>query len=314
MRTHLPISYGNEFAKCFYLSDAPSLLMKPLSRSQLAVTRLTLKEGLPEPSASVKPEKAFTISVHLIDPVFRGWGTWVAGKFLKVNSWTAGGIGIYDLESDPRALRNSPFDSVHHNLPRTTLDGFTEDAGLPKVDTFLCDQGTRDDVLYHLTLMLLPYLGSGNQLSDLFFDYFLLMFCTRLVETYGSLRTSPTIHRGGLAPWQMRRARALLDQHPAGDLRLHTLAAECGLSVCHFARSFKRSFGSSVHRYLIHQRVEAAQSLLLHSDHSLAAIALETGFSDQAAFSRTFGAIVGISPGRWRRCHSTRAIAPDNLA
>jgi AraC-like DNA-binding protein len=305
MRTRLPISYGNEFAKCFYLSDAPSLLLNPLSRSQLAVTRLTLKEGMPEPSASVHPEKAFTISVHLIDPVFQGWGTWVAGKFRKVNSWAAGGIGIYDLESDPRALRNSAFDSVHYNLPRTTLDGFTEDAGLPKVDTLLCDQGTRDNVLYHLTLMLLPYLGPGNRLSDLFFDSFLLMFCTCLVQTYGSVRTTPTIHRGGIAPWQMRRTRELLDQHPAGDLRLHTLARECGLSVSYFARSFKRSFGSSVHRYFILQRVEAAQSLLLRSDHSLAAIALETGFSDQAAFSRTFGAIVGTSPGRWRRCRQS---------
>jgi AraC family transcriptional regulator len=311
MRTRLPISYGNEFAKCFYLSEAPSLLMKPLSRSQLAATRLTLKQGLPEPSASVHPEKAFTIAVHLIDPVFQGWGTWVAGKFLKVDSWRAGGIGIYDLESDPRALRNSPFDSVHYNLPRTTLDGFTEDAGLPKVDTLLCDQGTRDDVLYHLTLMLLPYLGPNNQLSDLFFDNFVLMFCTRLVETYGSVRTSPTIHRGGLAPWQMRRTRELLDQHPAGNLRLQKLAEECGLSLSHFARSFKHSFGSSVHRYLLLQRVEAAQSLLLHSDHSLATIALESGFSDQASFSRTFGAIVGTSPGRWRRQCATRHIQTE---
>ena len=106
----------------------------------------------------------------------------------------------------------------------------------------------------------------------------------------------------------MRRTRELLDQHPAEDLRLHKLAEECGLSVSHFARSFKRSFGSSVHRYLILQRVEAAQSLLLHSDHSLAGIALETGFSDQAAFSRTFGAIVGTSPGRWQKQYGHKRI------
>src|SRR5580692_8239343 len=300
MRTHLPISYGNEFAKCFYLNEAPSLLMRPLSRAQLAVTRLTLKDGLPEPSASVRQEKAFTISVHLIDPVFAGWGTWVAGKFLRVKSWTAGGIGIYDLESDPRALRNTAFDSIHYNLPRTTLDAFTEDCGLPKVDTLLCDQGTPDPVLYHLTRMLLPSLGLRNQLSDLFLDHFVLMLCGRLVDRYASVRATPTVHHGGLAPWQMRRTRELLDQHLAGDLRLAMLAQECGLSVSHFARCFKRSFGSSVHRYVILQRVETAKGLLLHSGHSLSDIAMQTGFSDQAAFSRTFGTIVGTTPGRWR--------------
>jgi AraC-like DNA-binding protein len=100
----------------------------------------------------------------------------------------------------------------------------------------------------------------------------------------------------------------------AGDLRLAKLAQECGLSVSHFARAFKRSFGSSVHRYLILQRVEAAKALLQHSNHSLSEIALQTGFSDQPAFSRTFGAIVGTTPGRWRhqyRRERSNETAPD---
>ena len=314
MRTHLPISYGNEFAKCFYLQGAPSLLMRPLSRSQLAVTRLTLKDGLSEPSASVRPEKAFTISVHLVDPVFQDWGTWVAGTFLKVQSWRAGGVGIYDLESDPRALRNTAFDSVHYNLPRSTLDAFTEDIGVPKIDTLLCEQGTPDPVLYYLTQMILPHLGSHAQVADLFFDHFVLMLCGRLVNTYNAVRAVPTLHRGGLAPWQARRARELLDQHLSGDLRLARLAHECGLSVSHFARSFKRSFGASVHRYLILQRVEMAKALLRFSSCSLPEIALQSGFSDQPAFSRTFSSVVGTPPGKWRSRHGrhiVREALPD---
>ena len=314
MRTHLPISYGNEFAKCFYLNEAPSLLMRPLSRSQLAVTRLTLRDGLPEPTASVQPEKAFTSSVHLIDPVCQGWGTWVAGKFLKVKSWRAGGVGIFDLESDPRAVRNTPFDNVHYNLPRSTLDAFTEDIGLRKIDALLCEQGTPDPVLYHLTQMILPQLGSHAQLEDLFFDHFVLMLCGRQVNAYNSVKVAPTIHRGGLAPWQARRARELLDQHLSGDLRLARLAQECGLSVSHFARSFKRSFGASVHRYLILQRVETAKALLRHSSCSLPEIALQSGFSDQPAFSRTFSALVGTPPAKWRSQHGrhTWPEAPPN--
>jgi len=34
---------------------------------------------------------------------------------------------------------------------------------------------------------------------------------------------------------------------------------------------------------------------------AIADIAMRAGFSDQAAFTRAFGRIVGDSPGRWRR-------------
>jgi Helix-turn-helix domain len=44
-----------------------------------------------------------------------------------------------------------------------------------------------------------------------------------------------------------------------------------------------------------------AKTLLSTSDRSLSEVALEAGFSDQAAFSRTFKALVGASPGQWKR-------------
>src|ERR1700680_300387 len=248
MRTHLPILYGNELARHFSVVAAPSLMMKPLSRAQLAATRLTCQGGLPGLSGRVRPEKAFSIAVHLVDPVFQKWGTWVDGKFVKVKSWRRGGIGIWDVESDPRSLRDTGWDCVHYTVPRSTLDGFTEDAGLPRVDTLLCEQGTHDPILYHLTQMLLPSFGSPHQSPDLFFDHFVLMMCGRLVNAYNSVKAVPHTYRGGLAPWQARRARELLDQHLNGGVRLATLAHECGLSVSHFTRSFRQSFGASVHR------------------------------------------------------------------
>jgi AraC family transcriptional regulator len=300
MRTHLPVSYGDAFARCFYLEQAPSILMRPLSRHQLAATRLSCKAGLPDPSASVRPEPAFTISVHLTDPQFRGWGTWVSGTFQKVNSWQAGGIGIYDLESDPIAFRPTGFDAVHYNLPRTTLDAFTEDHCMSRVRALLCEQGTKDPVIYHMTQILLPSLGANAQLSDLFFEHFVQMFVGRLVETYSALKLPVERRRRGLARWQMSRARELLDQHPQGDISLARLARECGLSVSQFARSFKQSFGSSAHRYLILQRIEQAKTLLMHSNRGLSEIGLKLGFCDQAAFSRTFRSFVGIPPGKWR--------------
>lgn len=68
-----------------------------------------------------------------------------------------------------------------------------------------------------------------------------------------------------MAPWQQRRAAGLLTENLEGHIRLADLAYECRLSVSHFARSFKRSFGTSVHRYIISLRIAKAKSLLSNS-------------------------------------------------
>jgi AraC family transcriptional regulator len=107
-----------------------------------------------------------------------------------------------------------------------------------------------------------------------------------------------------LAVWQQDRAIELLSEHLEGDIALADLATECKLSPGRFMRAFKKSFGVPVRRYLLHRRVQAAKSLLLYSDKSLLKVALETGFTDQPAFNRSFREIVGTSPGHWRRANA----------
>jgi AraC family transcriptional regulator len=92
-----------------------------------------------------------------------------------------------------------------------------------------------------------------------------------------------------------------------GDIRLPELAHECGLSVSHFTRAFRRSFGMSPYRWLLERRIDYAKALLATSDLPIANIALQSGFSDQTAFTRAFGRIVGDSPGRWKRAVTSRA-------
>jgi AraC family transcriptional regulator len=301
MKRIVPITYGSELAQHFRIQSAHSILIETTIGTPVAATRLVAAGGTPDPTIKLTPEKGFTIPVHLIPSAPRKWGTWVDGKYYKVDHWLAGGIAIYDLESDPRALRNSAFDSVHFNVPRTTLDCFAEDLGLPRVITLPCTQGTLDHVLYHLARLILPALEpSAPRPPTLFLDHFVLMLCGHLITTYGSVTIAQAPYQGGLAAWQKRRVLDLLGQRLDGDLRLSKLAEECGLSVSHFARSFKKSFGVTVHRYLILKRVERSKQLLTDSPMSLSMIALQSGFSDQAAFSRTFGAFVGTSPAKWR--------------
>jgi transcriptional regulator GlxA family with amidase domain len=87
----------------------------------------------------------------------------------------------------------------------------------------------------------------------------------------------------------------------SGDIPLRALAMECGLSVSHLSRAFRRSVGTPPHRRLLLQRIEHAKRLLRDSRASLADIACTTGFSSQSHFTRCFSARTGVTPGRWRR-------------
>jgi AraC family transcriptional regulator len=293
------LNVGHDFGKFFRLREAPSLLLASRHRPQMAITRITVPSGLQDPAGPIHRERGFTIPVYLRQPTCQNWGTWVDGKFFPVAHWSEGGIGIYDMESNPRAWRTSAYDCVHFNLPRKTLDAFTSDSELRRVDTLSCPQGQRDDVLFGLAKFILPWLGDEARLCDLTFDYFVQMFCSHLAASYGNVQLSQK-PAGGLAPWQRRRVTEMMDDGLDQMLRLSDLAQECDLSVSYFTRAFKKSFGMPAHRYLMQRRVEFAKVLLKNSSIALVDIALRSGFCDQAAFSRAFRAVVGRPPKRWR--------------
>jgi AraC family transcriptional regulator len=109
------------------------------------------------------------------------------------------------------------------------------------------------------------------------------------------------IPRGGFAAWQSRRLAAHVDANLAGKLVVKDLAASLDISVGHFCRAFKRTFGTPARVWIRQRRIERAQGLMLTSGASLTEIALSCGMSDQSHFTRSFRRIVGESPSSWRQ-------------
>jgi AraC family transcriptional regulator len=307
-------AYGAQMAKYFTMNQPPTVAIDSavsVVRPQLAITRLIARSGIPERTASIPSEKAYVVSVHLNHANSGEWELWTDGKYTKTGVWPVGGVAMCDLESNSSIRNPGPIDWIHYHVPRATLDSLTDDARMPRVKRLHCVYGSSDPVLYHLTQLMLPCLDRPEMFSPLFMDSFTLMICSHLVERYGQIREAMPQIKGGLSPWQRRRVVELLQEHLDGGLKLATLAEECRLSVSHFARSFRRSFGTSAHRYLILHRVEIAKILLSETNSSLVEIAAQTGFSDQAALTRTFANVVGVTPGKWRREHSRRGIFVD---
>ena len=105
----------------------------------------------------------------------------------------------------------------------------------------------------------------------------------------------------GLLPWQVRRVRDYIDADLHGAMSLSVAAAHAHLSPGYFSRRFRQSFGVTFSRFVAARRVERARGLLVGGAGKLCEIALACGFADQAHFTRTFGNLMGCSPGRWRR-------------
>jgi AraC family transcriptional regulator len=109
------------------------------------------------------------------------------------------------------------------------------------------------------------------------------------------------IPRGGFATWQSRRLAAYVDANLDGKIVIKNLAASLDLSVGHFCRAFKRTFGMPARIWIRRRRIELAQGLMLTTGASLSEIALSCGMSDQSHFTRSFRRIVGEAPSSWRQ-------------
>jgi AraC family transcriptional regulator len=111
-------------------------------------------------------------------------------------------------------------------------------------------------------------------------------------------------NRGGLAPWQIRLVTTHIDANLEVTITTETLARVARLSLSHFMRAFRVSFGASPHRYIVRRRLERAQGLMLATNAPLGQIALDCGLADQSHFARLFHKSLGETPGAWRRARA----------
>jgi hypothetical protein len=155
---HGPHLFGKTLGQAFGVSDAQTLLLKSGNATLAAITYVNSSTGQHDATNPQAPERGFTIPVHLAQPNSLNWASWVDDRYTHTPHWRRGSIGIFDLESLPRVLRDTPFEVIHFNIPRATLNAFTEDAELPNVERLHCPEGQSDPVLYHLAEMIRPYI------------------------------------------------------------------------------------------------------------------------------------------------------------
>jgi AraC-like DNA-binding protein len=99
---------------------------------------------------------------------------------------------------------------------------------------------------------------------------------------------------------RLLRARDAMDRDFVRPLDVPALARIALMSPTHFTREFRATFGETPHRYLQRRRIERAMALLRTPSITVTEVANQVGFESLGTFSRTFRAIVGLSPTEYR--------------
>jgi AraC family transcriptional regulator len=180
----------------------------------------------------------------------------------------------------------------------------TEVLELVRGRALLCIE-LKDPQMERLMLSFLPELETGGMGGGLYAEGLATALAVHLLREHSSLghRAKRRVARepkGGLSQRQLQKVTDFIGDNLPRHLSLAEIAASANTSPYHFARLFKESTGLSPHQYVIRERVERAENLLL-AGLPIGEVAVMVGFSNQAHLTRHFKRLTGITPAKFRR-------------
>ncbi len=110
---------------------------------------------------------------------------------------------------------------------------------------------------------------------------------------------------GGRPRWLVQ-ARELIHARFAEPLSVSDIAAAVDIHPVHLSRQFLRHYHCTVADYIRQMRVASACREISTSYRSLAEVAVEAGFSDQAHFTRVCKRLTGRTPAQFRGSDARR--------
>ena len=92
-----------------------------------------------------------------------------------------------------------------------------------------------------------------------------------------------------------------INENYAEKLTLESISKQFFLDYSHLSRIFKSSVGLTFSDYLRKFRIQKAIELMMESDKNIAEIAMAVGFRSSNHFCKTFRALLGVSPLKYKK-------------
>jgi AraC family transcriptional regulator len=295
--------FGSTLAKVFNAQQCECQLEGSQGKREFAVTRLRSGASHVAQGAVFPVDDALLAWVALKPTAIGQWRGRYNGREVGVTRVTAFATTALDLRRSMEMWTCGPFDYLCYFLAGSLLERVAFENELSTAYDLREVFFVEDIVIAQLTRSIVSAARRGEPFDTLRLDQTALLLSAHVLQRYCSSKKAPTFATRGLQTWQRLRAEEILRSRLEGNIALGEIAAACSLSVSHFARSFRRSFGISVHQYLIRLRIERAKALLANTSKPFAEVAQLSGFCDQSAFTRAFTRVERTTPSLWRKCN-----------
>ena len=158
-----------------------------------------------------------------------------------------------------------------------------------------------DSQLHNLAMLFQQEIARTQSGSQMYIESLSNMLAIHLLRNYCTSRVKAEYKAGGLPAHKLKQVTDYINTYLADDISLAELASHVKLSQSHFSHLFRQSTGKSPYKFLIQQRIERAQELLLKQDMAIADVAISVGFYDQSHLSRHMKKLLGVSPRQLRQ-------------
>lgn len=268
-------------------------------RSRLATEGLSRWRGLPVGWFDAAPRlqrRDFLVPLPLLALLEAGTAqaSFDFGAGIETHELHAGALRVFDGR---RACRLNDWSCRSARRVMVELDaaGFGEPELLVGLRQ---DLHFRDDELAGVLRAMVREIDEGCPHGALYAQSLSIAVLQRVARSHGLARPE----RGTLSPRQLARVDELIATASGANPSLDALACAAGYSKAQFVRLFRRSTGTSPHRYVLQRRLEQARSLIATTTMPLAEVASATGFASQSHLSDAFLRRYGRTPGAARRC------------
>ena len=100
---------------------------------------------------------------------------------------------------------------------------------------------------------------------------------------------------------QLTRVREHIETNLDQPLGIDELSRIAGASSAHLRKWFKAATGLTIHRFILHRRIERARVLLSNTRLAISEIAATAGFAHQSHLTQWMRRELGTTPAQVRR-------------
>jgi AraC family transcriptional regulator len=158
----------------------------------------------------------------------------------------------------------------------------------------------RSNKLISLITRLNDEFDNWDHISALAIEALLLEIA---VEIYRQKKNVPSKDK---KPLWLNDVKDLIHSRLTSILTISEIASLVEIHPAHLSRAFRQNCGCTIAEYIRRKRIDFACTKLMSSNESLAEIALNSGFSDQSHFSKTFKKVMNLTPAEYRAAVSSR--------